>query len=141
MTAWLVWPTVMTAWTPSGYSPGKTPRTKETAEVALSFATDAPKLEIDPDLVEIRGGKRMLDRRSRLVVLLVPRAGPPVQVRNLIGPLVPQVRLQDVGEELVIAIPPAAVIERDQEQVSPLQRRQLGLATVLAGDGIAQRAA
>src|SRR5207344_2311740 len=38
-------------------------------------------------------------------------------------------------------VPLAAVVERDQEQVSPLQRRQLGLAAVLAGDGIAQRAA
>ena len=41
----------------------------------------------------------------------------------------------------MVAIPLAAVIQRDQEQVSALQRRQLGLATVLAGDGIAQRAA
>jgi phosphoserine phosphatase len=33
------------------------PRTRETAEVALSFVTNAPKLEVDPDLVELRGGK------------------------------------------------------------------------------------
>ena len=64
-----------------------------------------------------------------------------MQVRNVVGLLVPQARVQDVGEELVIAIPPAAVIKRDQEQVLPLQRRQLGLTAVLAGNGIAQRAA
>ena len=83
----------------------------------------------------------MADRLGRLAVLLVPLARPPVQARNVVGLLVQQVRVQDVGEELVIAIPPAAVIERDQEQVPPLQRRQRGLATALAGDGIAQRAA
>jgi hypothetical protein len=64
-----------------------------------------------------------------------------VQLRNVAGLLVQQPRVQDVGEELVVAIPPAAVIKRDEEQVSPLQRRELGLAAVLAGDGVAQRAA
>ena len=82
----------------------------------------------------------MPDRLGRLAVLLVPHARAPVQARNVVGLLVPQVRLQDVREELVIAIPPAAVIKRNQEQVLSLQRHQLGLAAVLTGDGIAQRA-
>ncbi|HEY2071396.1 MAG TPA: histidine phosphatase family protein [Rhizomicrobium sp.] len=33
------------------------PRTKETAEIVLSHNAHAPALEIDPDLVELRGGK------------------------------------------------------------------------------------
>ncbi|HEX3673371.1 MAG TPA: histidine phosphatase family protein [Rhizomicrobium sp.] len=32
------------------------PRTRETAEVTLSFVPGAPALEVDPDLVELRGG-------------------------------------------------------------------------------------
>jgi phosphoserine phosphatase len=32
------------------------PRTRETAELVLSFVTNAPKLEVDADLVELRGG-------------------------------------------------------------------------------------
>ena len=58
-----------------------------------------------------------------------------------LGLLVEQARAQHVGEEVVVAVPPAAVVERDQEQVAALQRLQHGLAAVLAGDGIAQRAA
>jgi probable phosphoglycerate mutase len=47
----------------SGY-----PRTKETAEAVLAHVTDAPTLEIDPDLVEIRGGKPSAARsREELV--------------------------------------------------------------------------
>ena len=91
--------------------------------------------------LEVLGGQRVADRLGRLAVLLVPRARPPVQVRHLVGLLVQQARLQHVGEEVVVAIPLAAVVERDQEQVAALQRLQHGLAAVLAGDGIAQRAA
>ena len=64
-----------------------------------------------------------------------------MQVRYLVGLLVEQARLQHVGKEVVVAIPPAAVVERDQEQVPSVQRLQHGLAAVLPGDGIAQRAA
>jgi hypothetical protein len=38
---------------------------------------------------------------------------------------------------MVVAIPPAAVIQRNQEQVPPVQRLQHALATTLPGDGIA----
>ena len=83
----------------------------------------------------------MADGLGRFAVALVPRARPPVQVRDVVGLLVKQARAQHVGEEVVIAIPPAAVVERDQEQVPAIQRLQHGLAVVLAGDGVAQRAA
>ena len=91
--------------------------------------------------LEVPGGQRVADGHGRLAVLLVPRARPPVQVRHLAGLLVQQARLQHVGEEMVVAIPPAAVVERDQEQVPPVQRLQHGLAAILPGDGIAQRTA
>jgi broad specificity phosphatase PhoE len=47
------------------------PRTRETAEVALSFVPDAPALEIDPDLVELKGGKLApVTSREELIALM-----------------------------------------------------------------------
>ena len=90
---------------------------------------------------EIPGGQRVPDRRRLLAVALEPGARPPVQFRDLAGLLVQQVRLQHVGEQVVVAVPAAAVVERDHEQVAPVQRLQHGLAAALPGDGVAQRAA
>ena len=90
---------------------------------------------------EISGGQRVADGQGPLAVLLVPRARPPVQLRHLAGLLVEQPRLQHVSKQVVVAIPPAAVIQRDQKQVPPVQRLQHGLAAALPGDRIAQRAA
>ena len=87
---------------------------------------------------EILGGQRVTDGHGLLAVLLVPNARPPVQVRHIVGLLVRQARLQHVCEQMVVAIPPLAVVERDQEQVPAIQRLQHGLATTLAGDRIAQ---
>ena len=81
------------------------------------------------------------DRLGPLAVLLVPVARPPVQVPDPVGLLVQQVRLQDVGEQVVVAVPAPAVVERHQEQVGPVEGLQHRLAVVLAGDGVAQRAA
>ncbi len=78
--------------------------------------------------LEVPGGQRVADRLGRLAVALVPGARPPVQVGHVAGLLVREVRLQDVGEEVVVAIPLAVVVERDHEQVGPLQRLQHGLA-------------
>ena len=57
----------------------------------------------------------MSDRLGRLAVLLIPLARPPVQIRNVVGLFVEQVRLQHIREELVVAVPLATVVERDQE--------------------------
>jgi probable phosphoglycerate mutase len=47
------------------------PRTRETAEVALSFIANAPELRIDPDLVELRGGKLApVQSRQELIALM-----------------------------------------------------------------------
>ena len=47
------------------------PRTRETAEVVLSRVPDAPALEIDSDLVEIRGGKPLPAKsREELIRLM-----------------------------------------------------------------------
>src|SRR5690606_18588934 len=52
-----------------------------------------------------------------------------------------QLASQEVGEEAVIAIPLAALVERDQEQAVALQRFQHRLTVPGAGDGITQRPA
>ena len=49
----------------------------------------------------------------------------------MVGLLVQQTRAQDVGEEMVVAIPLAPVVERDHEQVAALERLQHRLAAVL----------
>ena len=83
----------------------------------------------------------MADRFSRFAVPLEPAARPAVQGGDGVGLFVQQVRPQHVGEEMMVAVPPAAVIKGDQEQVRSLQRRQSGLALPLTGDRIAQRPA
>jgi hypothetical protein len=57
----------------------------------------------------------MVDRLELITVLLVPDARPSVQPRNVVGPLVEQVRLQHIRKQLVIAIPLAAIIQRNQK--------------------------
>src|SRR6266545_1267891 len=48
---------------------------------------------------------------------------------------------EEIGEERVVAIPAAFVVERDQEEIGLLQIGQNRLAIVLLGDGIAERRA
>ena len=49
-------------------------------------------------------------------------------------------RAQRLGEEVVVAPPLPLVVERDHEEVRPLERLQLLLAVGAAGDRVAQRA-
>ena len=109
----------------------------------LAASTHHARLQLDQagGSLEILGGQRVADGSGRQGVALVPRAGPAVQHRRAIRQLPQQARLQDLGEEVVIAHPLAAVVEGHDEQVAPLQRLQHGFAAFLPGDGIAQRAA
>ena len=74
-------------------------------------------------------GQRVADRGQRVVIRLEPGAGPSMQLGDLVRPLVEQVRLQHIGEQVVVAIPLPPVVERDEEEVGPLERDQRGLAT------------
>ena len=56
------------------------------------------------------------------------------------GLLVEQPRAEDVGEEVVVAVPPTVVVERDDEEVVALERLQHRPPAVLAGHGVAQGA-
>ena len=63
----------------------------------------------------------MVNRVGRLTVPLVPFACPAVENGHLIGVLLQQARLEIIGEELVITIPPALVVERHEEQVAAFE--------------------
>ena len=76
---------------------------------------------------------------ARVAVLLVPRAGPAVQLGRLAGELVEEPGLQHVGEEVVVAVPPSLVVERHQEEVVAVERLQHRPAVGPARDGVGQR--
>ena len=89
---------------------------------------------------EVAAGHRVPDRLGPVAVLLVPVAGPPVQLADALRLLVEEPGLQDVGEQVVVAVPLAAVVQRDQEQVVPVEGLQHGPTAVLPGEGVAQGA-
>ncbi|HZK48327.1 MAG TPA: hypothetical protein VFD74_01835 [Thermoleophilia bacterium] len=83
----------------------------------------------------------MTDRVGSRTVLLVPLARPPVQSGQPIRLLLEHVCPQDIGEEVVIAIPATLVIEGNNEQVAALQALEHPWAMLLPGDGVAERTA
>jgi hypothetical protein len=64
-----------------------------------------------------------------------------MQGRYLIWLLRHQMRIENICKEVIITIPLAPVVERNDEEVASLQGLQPRFAFFLAGDGIAQRAA
>jgi len=52
-----------------------------------------------------------------------------------------RLRLQHVREEMMVAVPLASIIQRDDEQVSPFQTLEQCLRARFADDGVAERAA
>jgi hypothetical protein len=63
-----------------------------------------------------------------------------VEVGDLVGPSVEEVRGQDLREQVVVAVPAAGAVQRDEEQVGAVQVLEHVLAGGVAGDGLAQRA-
>ncbi len=72
-------------------------------------------------------------------LLLVPGAGATVQLWRPFGVRCFQTSAQQVGEQAVVTVPLALLVQGDQEQIGLLQRRQGGRAVVAAGEGVAQR--
>src|SRR5258708_29373788 len=89
--------------------------------------------------LEVLGGQRVADRIARRTMTFVPLARAPVQCRDLLGLLCQQMRSEHVSKEVVIAIPVAFVIERNDKEVASLQGFQPRAAFFLTSDGIAQR--
>ena len=88
----------------------------------------------------VPGGERVADRLGACAVALVPRARAPVQRRHLRRLLGQQLRCEDVGEEVMVAIPLAPVVQRHDKEVATIERLQPRAAVLLAGHGITQRA-
>jgi hypothetical protein len=61
-----------------------------------------------------------------------------VEGRDLFGAFVGQGVCRTSAKQVVVAVPVAGVVERDDEQVGPLQPLQHGPAVGPAGDGVAQ---
>ncbi len=91
--------------------------------------------------VEGPGCQGVVDGDGSFAVLLVPGARAPVQRRDEVGLLVEQAGSQHVGEQVVVAVPPATVVQRHQEQVGPVQRLQHRLAAAALSHGVAERTA
>ena len=79
--------------------------------------------------LEILGSHGMDHGLFQGALALVPPAGAAVQLADLFGrSALSQRALQQVGEQVVIAIPPPFVVEGHHEQVGSLQMGQDGLA-------------
>ena len=90
--------------------------------------------------LEVFAVQGVADRRRLVAVSGVPVARPPVQFVDLVALLVEQPGSQHVGEQMVVAVPKAPVVERDQEQVPALEGLEHGPTAVLARHRIAERA-
>jgi hypothetical protein len=91
------------------------------------------------------GGPRRVARREGMMHGVVdqpmrcaPRGRLPMQIRHTIGLGLLQPQAQNLGKQLVIAIPAALFIERDKEEIRALQLLQHGLAIGSPCDRIAQ---
>ncbi len=91
--------------------------------------------------VDVTGGDRVPHGRDRFTRFVVPLAGAAVQVCDLLGPLVEEMGPDDFGEQVVVAVPATVAVQRDEEQVGPVQVLEHVLAARVAGHGLAQRSA
>src|SRR5918996_729180 len=82
--------------------------------------------------------QRVADSVVDQTVLLTPAGGSAMQIRYLSRLGLLQLRAEEIGEEVMEAIPAALLVERDEEQVGALKAFQRVLPIVAAGDGVAQ---
>ncbi len=83
----------------------------------------------------------MADGLSPFALALVPLTGPSVQLQSKLGLLVFEMSLQDVGEQVVIAVPATLIVERNDEGIPSFQGVQHRLAVASLGDSVTERAA
>jgi hypothetical protein len=75
-------------------------------------------------LVELSGRAGVSDGRIQVAGLPMPGRGPPVQGRHQRRLAGGELQAEQLGEQVVVAIPLASVVERHQEQVGALQLLQ-----------------
>jgi hypothetical protein len=74
-------------------------------------------------------------------VVPAPVGGPAVELGHPLGARLPQAHAQQVGEQAVVAVPAAPLVQGDQEQVGALEVLQRLLPVAAPGDRVAERAA
>jgi hypothetical protein len=80
----------------------------------------------------------VLDRLLRLTLLLVPVGGAPVHPRLLAGLAAPELGQQHLGHQAVVAVPLAAPVQRDDEQVPSRRLGQPVRGTALGEHVVAE---
>ena len=88
----------------------------------------------------IAGGDRVADGLRDLPLVGEPRGRAPVQRRRGARLLGLQARAQQLGEQVVVAVPLTAAVERDDEQVAAVEVREPRGRAVAAHHGVAQGA-
>ena len=63
-----------------------------------------------------------------------------MQLAHASGTFAPEPAAKEIGEEMVVAVPPPLVVQSDDEEVLPLQTLQHHLPVGVAGEIVAQRA-
>jgi hypothetical protein len=89
--------------------------------------------------VPLRRVQQVFDGQRRGSVGLVPLGGSQVQLHNDVGLDSTQLTEQELAEQPMIAIPPTATVERNQEQARRLQAAQPRLRTRLRENRVTQR--
>ena len=98
----------------------------------------------DRQLDQVRGSFEVLPRERvtngvvPLAALLVPPTRAPVEVTDAVGLLARDACPEDIGEQVVVSVPLAPSVERDQEEIPSIEVLERALAAVQSGDRIAQ---
>ncbi len=85
--------------------------------------------------LEILRRNCVMDGIVHRTMLLIPHAGAPMQRGNLLRQVRRQMHTEDLGEEVMVAIPVAPVIQRNDKEIAALEGLQPRLAVWLARDG------
>ncbi len=120
----------------------------EEVEPALDCRNSAAVVDLEGDraqdpcrIVDVSGRVRMEQRGFRIAVRLVPPSCTPVQDRDQVGLLLLELPLQQVAEEVVISVPPAAMVELNEKQVRLTDRLELAGGALAPEHRVAQRRA
>src|SRR5690606_10078801 len=72
-------------------------------------------------MAEVLSEKGVPDRLGDVTFFLLPGRGLRVELEHEAGSLVEEPPAQDVGEEVVVAVPVTTIVQGDDEQVVPFQ--------------------
>ena len=108
------------------------------AEMRVGIGKPLPGDEPDR-CVDLAGGEGVADGRVRLSLLGEPLVRALVELGDEPGLALRELGAEQIGEELVVAVPLAAVVERNQEEVRALELRQARRRATPPGHRVAER--